>query len=507
MTTESITEQAVTSAEGRLQEAGSRFLTFMEALPPGVTLTDLLLASDFVGYERVGGRYNSMRDLRPNERTYEVRRSRIYRRRNPLADRAIGLWTEACYETPWTYTATDKSFQPLIDGLTSAKANKRVFSWSARKRLSNALLTDGELPFVFFVGNDSVKVRTRDPLEFLDPVTNPDDQDEIWYWPRQWYGSDGVRHLWLYRDWDFVDDDGRPRTEPIPQADRQRLSAFVGLGDVELRPRDNEYACVLAINSEGLRGYPLMTSGLDWLKRHQDFLIDRASLTAERAKYATKVSVDGTQKHVDAIRSTLERPDPADIRDGLRPPAAQTWVANRGVDMELVQAVADGQSAREDERALRMMATMPSGVPPHLMGDVGEGNLATAAATEKPLRSMLKSYQGLLMEHDQEILSHVGQWLRYTGDTSADIDAPDILGQSLLELAQLVSSVAGTFPAVKRSEEVLSYLLTEMGLNNVDDIIDEIRDYLQDDVDAQEVVGKAIEALREARARMERTDG
>lgn len=500
MTTETITEQAASGRDEHLEEAGRQFYALMESLSvTGHTLTDLLLASDFVGYEAIGGRYNDMRDLRPVERTKVVRTSRIYRRRNPLVDRAIGIWTDMCFSSPWSYTASDTSFQTLIDGVMADRKNRRTFSWEASRRLSSTLLVDGEVPFVFFVGDGVVRARTMDTLEFLDPVCNPEDREEVWYWPRQWVGSDGRRHLWLYRDWDYVDESGKPRNDPLPEADRQRLQGQGTGDDVDLSPREGEYATLLTYNTEGQRGYPLMASGLDWVRAHQEFLRDRSALTAERAKYATKVSVDGTRAQVAAIRSTLERPDPTQPSDGMRPPRGGAWVANRSVDMELVQAVNDGQSARQDERSLRMMATMPSGIPPHLYGDVGEGNLATASATEKPLKDMLGSYQGTWMEFRQDLFDHVAMWMGYSGDTSVDIDAPKILGQSMLELAQVIGAVAGTFPAIKRSEELLSYVLTEIGINNVDDVVAIIAPFLEPDLDAEQQVEQAMEALREAR--------
>lgn len=503
MTTETL--QETPPADQRLMEAGRQFQAMMEALAvTGHTLTDLILASDTVGYETAGGRYTDMRDLQPVERTKQVRMSRIYRRRNPLVDRAVGLWTEMCFSAPWSYQANDEAFQDVIEGVRGDPKNRRTYSWSSQRRLSNALLVDGEVAFLYFVGSGRVRVRAIDPLEFLDPITNPEDRDEVWYWPRQWVGSDGKRHLWLYRDWDFVDDGGRPRNDAIPQAALQRLEALGSGGDIDLKPREGEWATLLAINTEGQRGYPLMASGLDWVRAHQEFLRDRAALTAERAKYATKVSVDGPASKVQAVASSLARPDVGSPEDGLRPPRAGTWVANRGMDMDLVQAVNDGQSARQDERALRMMATMPSGIPPHLFGDVGEGNLATASATEGPLRDMLTSYQGVWSEHLQDEFDHFARWLGYGGETAVDIDSPEILGRSLIDLAQVLASVAGVFPAVRRSEELLAMVLTEMGINNVDDVVAVLAPFMEpEDPAAADAVDQALEALREARERRE----
>ncbi|MCK9495244.1 MAG: hypothetical protein M0R75_07075, partial [Dehalococcoidia bacterium] len=240
-TTEQVQEQAEPTHEQRMAEAGAQFTALLEALPAGVTFSDLILASDLIGYERVGGRYNEQRDLRPVERTLNLRKSRIYTRWNPLVDRAVGLWTEMAFEEPWTFTAKDPAFQKVIDEFQTFKRNRSVLSWIAAQGLSRDLLTDGEIPFVYFVGDDGVQVRAMDPIEFLDPVTNPNDKAEVWYWPRSWVGSDGKRHLWLYRDWNAVSDDGTPINQPVPEADRQRLQVSGAMAEVELTARPNEY--------------------------------------------------------------------------------------------------------------------------------------------------------------------------------------------------------------------------------------------------------------------------
>lgn len=501
MTTDAVeATQAEPTRDERLEEAGRTFLGLMEGLAgTGITLTDLLLGADMVGYERAGEHNNDFRDLMPLERTLAVRRSRAYFQKNPLVDRAVTFWTDTAFAEPWSFTAMDPNFQDAIDSLLTARHNRRVFNREGFKRLSNRMLVDGEVPFVFYTRDPGrIHVRALDPLEFIDPVTNPEDKDEIWYWPRVWADQEGRVHLWLYRDWNFTTDDGSPRTEPVPASIATALRAR-GAQDTSLEPRPDEWLAFPNINTLGVRGQPLFASALDWVKAHQDFMRDRSTLTAARARYASKVSVDGSAAKVAALASSLAVQEAP--RDGTRPLAGQAWVQNSGVDMNPVQAVNDGQSARQDERSLRMMATLPSGVPPHLMGDVGEGNLATAAATEKPLRDMLTSYQGVWMDFVEELFDHLARWTGYSGDASVDVDAPEILGQSLIELAQALSSAAGVFPVLRQSPDLLKRVLTELGINNVEDVVADL-EVLMDDGDVEAAVRQAQEALREVRARV-----
>lgn len=494
MTTEApVAEATAPTRDERLEEAGRTFLSILEGLTStGHTFSDLLLASDMVGYERAGEHNLDLRDLTPLERTATVRRSRVYFQRNPLVDRAITFWTDTAFSKPWTYTAFDEGFQAIVDGLMRANYNRRIFNREGMKRLSNRMLVDGEVPFVFYVADPSrIHVRAMDPLEFLDPITNPEDKDETWYWPRLWADQAGTQHLWLYRDWNFTDEAGNPRTEPIPESVATALRSR-GATVADLQPREGEYVAIPNINTLGVRGQPLFASALDWVRAHTQFMRDRSSLTAARAQYASTIKVKGGQSAVEGIAQSIARVQ--NPSDGTKPLAGQAWLQNDGVNRDLVTPPSDGQSARQDERALRMMATLPSGVPPHLMGDVGEGNLATAAATEKPLRDMLTSYQGVWMDFYEELFDHLARWSDWSGDSAVDVDAPEILPQSLIELAQALSAAATVFPALKQSPDLLKKVLTELGLNNVDQVVDELEGLLG--IDGDEGAEQVMEALR-----------
>lgn len=488
--------------EERLLEAGRTFMGVVEALDGlGLTFTDLLLSADMVGYERIGGSYSDMRDMQPPERTLTVRRSRIAWQREPLVDRAVKTVTELTFSRPWSFTAVDEGFQQILDEFLGAPRNHRVFSRQAAQRLSNALLVDGEVPVVFYTeAPERITARTMDPLQFLDPICNPEDKDEVWYWPRLWVDAENQRHLWLYRDWDFTTDDGEPRNDPLPPSARRALEALgVGMG-ATLDPRPGEYVAMVNINTLGLRGYPLFTSGLDWVRMHREFLRDRSALSAARAKFATRTTVSGGRERVKEVAALMANPDAMrPTTEGLRQSRAADLVHNQGVDFELVSPPMDGASARQDERSLRTMALLPSGLPPHWMGDLGEGNLATAAAVDKPVENMLVSYQGIWMDFYESMLRHIALWRGFTGDTTVDIDAPAIFGESLAELAQVITAITGAFPAVKHSREVLSLLLTELGLNNVEEVIAAIEEFMDEEPEAAAAVGAAMEALREAR--------
>lgn len=488
MTTEVIEERD--AREAALLEAGQQMVELGEALSAqGWTLGDVFLALDTDGYRRLGDAYGGGLDMPPPAREALIRRSRLYWQQEPTGSRPLKLWTEFAFGLPWTFTAQDAALQRIVDATLDAKANRRVFSRQGWQLSSTKLLVDGERWFAFFTGGTGVRVRTFEPLEIVHVISNPEDRDEPWYYVRRWVDAERKVHVWVYRDWDFVEErpDGsldysRPRSDPHPwlrTGDSPIAGTLVGAHDVQLDPQPDVALVALVINTIGERGYPLLTASLDWIREHREFMRDRSSLNKAAAQYALKVAVKGGEKHVEAIKTGVEASNPT-TSPATRGPRAGTWVQNAGVDLDSGPERSDGASASHDGRGLRLMALAATGVPEHIWGDVSTGNLATATALEPVLKRQWEAYQGLWMDFALEMIEHLAGWAGYAGDLTVDIDAPPIYERETAEFAQLLGAAVSAYPALRQSTELLSLVLVEMGLNNVDDVVSELEPLLQD---------------------------
>lgn len=490
---------ATEARELRIREAGEQFLALTESLgSDDLSLTDLLLAMDMRGWVAAGEAFGSHRDLTMPERRAYVHRSRVMAARRPLAQLQVGVYTTYCFETPWTVQARDPALQEVIDATFMAAANRRTYSLKGMQRSSNNLLIDGERFYLYFPDEAAgyTRVRHLDPLQIVAVLTNPEDDDEPWYYLRAWAGADGKQRAMVYRDWNFVDEDGQPRSDPHPWlSDSARLQGWgIPVGS-NLVPEDGVWATYLAINDQGMRGMPLLAASLDWIEAHEGFVRDRSTINGARAKIAAKVTVPGGQKNVDAVRAAFTASGAPGNADA---PAGQTAVFGKGMEYDMPTPPSDGGSAANDHRAIRLLALGASRTPEHLTGDLQTGNLATAQAASRPLEKMLSSYQGMWMDHRRDEVAHLALWHGFEGDLTVDIDGPAIVERSVLELLQGLQSAATVFPAIGQSSEVLALVLTELGLNNVEDVVAAIEPLLGEEPEPA-AVKEALRVMEEAR--------
>lgn len=455
----------------------------------GYTLHDLMMQLDNAGFERVGASQVSALDMQLPQREALVTRSRLYHQFEPLVDRPVALWTEYAFGRGWEITAGEDNteIQTVIDALFNARHNRRQFSRFGWQVNSNALLVDGERWFGYFLQDSEIRVRTFDPLEIKDVLSNPDDRDEIWYYRRTYVDYEGKTRTVFYRDWDY---DG---TELHPVMERRE---GVGWGEVDWEPQQNVYVSYLKINTLGTRGYPMMTSSLDWVREHREFMRDRVALSHARSQFAFKAKVKGGANQVNAIRSSFDAVDPT-----IPQQRAGMLIENEGLDIQQVTMDKDGASAVNDARMLRLMGALSSGVPDFLLGDTGNSNLATATATERPLETMFTSYQDTWVEYVRDMVFHAARWLGYSGDTTVVVDTPSILARNPAETARAIADLVRALPQIGAAPQVVQMLLTDLEVEDVEGAMDVITPLLGMPEVTDEDVNETVEAVREAFSR------
>lgn len=452
----------------------------------GLTMTDLLLSLDTKGFQRIGDTYGEFNDATEPERTALIRRSRLYDRFEPLPDRMNALWTQYTFSRPWQLQAEDEAFQPLMERYFGAAENYRQYSATGWQDASHALLVDGERWYAYFMGN-VVRARKLDPLEMADVLTNPDDRDEIWYYRRTFRDSQGTLKTRFYRDWNYQGNAPHPRMSP----DAPGAQAW---GETSFIPEPGVEVTYLAINTMGLRGFPLLTSAFDWIRAQREFMRDRSALSTARAQFAMKATVKGGAAQVGGLKSAFEQPD---VYDGGRTARASTFVSNPGVELAPMEAVNDGASAVHDGRSLRNMAALPSGLPDFLLGDTGSANLATATATQRPLDIQFSAYQQIWIEHIEQLGPHIARWSNFGGNARILVDPPSIIDKSPSETIRAFAELARSVPAVAAAPQVISMLLTDMGVDDVDGAMAVIEPLLGVPIDAgvEEALARVHESL------------
>ena len=253
----------------------------------------------------------------------------------------------------------------------------------------------------------------------------------------------------------------------------------------------------IAINSIGLRGLPMAVAGFDWSQAHRKFMEDRATITRALAAFAFKKKVKGGPAAVIAAKSPFATD--AKTLSNPAPQTGSTWIENEGVNLEQMRVDTGARNAEADGRMMRVLFAAATGIAEPFFGNADNSNLATAKTLLRPMELMFSAYQ--LVWHDwyRELFEHCIEWggVRTQGEeASIDIDAPPIVEQDIAVLGKTLVDTIGVYPELARVPEVLQYLLTVIGINNVEDIMQRVAQEPQPEpTEGGEALRQAMESV------------
>jgi len=428
----------------------------------GLTLADIELGLEDIGWIRVGTGGREQTDLQPWERKVLVQRSRVYYQRDPLVTQAVRLHTDYTFARPLTFKARDDAVGELIRALLDGPVNRKTIgSLAAQRRQSDRLLVDGERFLACFIGtsDEPVKVRGIDCVQVEEIVTNPEDAEDIWGYKRIWVTPAGKPRTDFYADWDADDD----------AVDGLRERAAKDQGG-ELQDPETVRVSQIAMNSIGQRGLPLCAAGLDWSQAHRKFMEDRATITRALAAFAFKKKVKGGPAAVAAMKAPFAT-DPRTLSN-LPPGAGSTWLENEGVDLQQMRIDTGARNAETDARMLKLLFAASTGIAEPFFGNADNSNLATAKTLLRPMELMFAAYQLTWLDWYQQLIQHCIDWAGLAAeDRFVDIDAPPIVEQDIAVLGKTMLDLLAVYPELANVPEVLQYVLTIVGVNNVDEIM------------------------------------
>lgn len=340
------------------------------------------------------------------DRVATINRSRLYRRRSPLAKQAAKLVQHYVLGQGVTLRPNDKRLvKRIVDEFWEDPVNRRTFTGhAAMTEFIDGLFTDGDQFLVLFPDEEAgtVQLGTIDAAMVQDIVTDPDNwRVPLWYKVARpkgeynfrkrgggGYTNKGDEVVW-YRDWRNDADDENPAPGGTPPSLQPGLVMHV------------------AINKRGKFGEPELAAAADWLKAHKQFMEDRATINRAAAAIAWRKKRKGgaadVRQAADAIRSSLVGTLQG-FEGNPTPAAGSTVVENEGSTMEWVKTDTGGPGVHEDERMLRMMVGSGVGVMNHYFGDEGNANLATATAMALPMQKMYEAWQKLLGDTIEDLV-------------------------------------------------------------------------------------------------------
>jgi len=405
----------------------------------------------------------------PAKRIDTVKLSRLYYFFDPLAAQVIRIWTDYAFgKTGMTWEVEEEPTKKALEDFWFSQDNQPIFGAKGQRRCSDKYLVDGEIFFAIFLGNESC-IRTIDPLEITEIITDPDDIEHPMYYKREWSDRQGKPHIDFYRS------HLNPKDKGTMDAAGKPVRMTEGAKD----------ALVYHLaRGTGQRGTGLLVPGLDILKYSKKFVAARVAMMLARTRWASKLTVEGGQTAVDAVKAAI---------DDKTPQAASTMVVNKAVKEEPIEPPQDAKNAYDDYRMLKLQFCSAVGIPEQYFGDIATGNLATAKTVELPMLKQFQSYQSVWSDVFQDIFELVFEYNKLAPDKwYVDKDFPAIAPEDAFAAAQAIVQITTAFPEFASSPDVQQQALLALGINDPAHVIDQLAKESKGDVNI-----KLAKALRE----------
>jgi len=440
------------------------FQTFDQLLREATTTVERELAIEDRGWIILGATGGVITQA---ERITNVQLSRIYSAKDPLGKQSIRLWTDYTFGPGMSWSVEEeKETKRVLEDFWYSRANQPIFGARGQRKCSDKSLVDGEIFYALFLGKEST-IRTIDPLEITEIITDPDDIEKPMYYKRSWSDTQGKVNEAYYRSWLNIKDTGAKDSN----------------GNDHKKTED-AIIYHLALNTIEQRGNPLLLPALDWIKQDRRFIASRVAMMLARTRFANKVSIEGGAAAVAAVKAAF---------DDKTPEAASTLVMNKAVNSEPIEPPQDAKNAYDDHRMLKLQVCSAVGIPEQYFGDIATGNLATAKTVELPMLKMFQSHQAVWSDAFQDMFELVFEYNDIPKDAwYVDKDFPAIAPDDVFQAAQAIVQIVTAFPDFQTSPDVQQQALMTIGINDPAQVIEELTKEAKGDVNV-----KLVKALRE----------
>jgi hypothetical protein len=385
-----------------------------------------------------------------DKRIESVKQSRLYRSWDPLANQAIRIWTDYTFGPgmSWEVEEESKQTKTVLDDFWYSRDNQPIFGSRGQRKCSQKLLTDGEIFFAIFLGKQST-IRTINPLEITEIITDPEDRETPRFYKREWTDQQSQAHVDYYRSYLNIKNES---TKDMYGANVQKTQ--------------DALIYHLAWNTIGQRGEPLLLPALDWIKQYRRFLAARVGMMLARTRFAWKTKIQGGTAAVAATKA---------VTQGKVPEAGADWVENQSADRQPIQTPQDARNAYDDARMLKLQVCAAVGIPEQYFGDIATGNLATAKTVELPMMKQFQSYQSVWGDTYQDIFELVLEYNKVPPDKwYVDKTFPTIAPEDVMTAAQAIVSIVSVFPEFATISDVQQQALITLGINDPSQVLDQL---------------------------------
>lgn len=376
-------------------------------------------------------------EMRRERRKRLAQRSRVALMEDPLAGAEAQLLGDFAFGKGISIpTARDPKVQQIIDeAWTDANNEEKLTGYAAQRKLSNELLTSGELFPTLYIGGGRVRVGRLD----ADLVTNivPDPEDRL----RPLYFVALVRSY----EWNYKED--RPKFEleklegskpkvlywrhwrNVEDAERERQEGDFSEGDggtMDKPPPEKTAKGVVyhvAINQTGeqLRGNPPWARSLRFFTAMNVLTEAHVTMAQAASSFIAKRAMKGTPRQITKAAASIltsvgelgasaidrageprvpgvGRPEPSTQRFVKRgtpgpPPPGSWWNDNESSSLEALNLQSGAGQMAQTAQIVRAPLAASSGFGQHYLGDASNANLASASTLELPATMHVGAWQ------------------------------------------------------------------------------------------------------------------
>ena len=405
--------------------------------------------------------------------------------------RGTQLWTDFGFGQAFSVSPVNDIANAIWDEFVTAQRNSPLLKIRKIQNLSNTMLIDGEIFFVFYWSTvtGETTIRRFKTEEITQIIYANNDPDVPLFYVRNEQDGDQSSVSVYYPDWQAPEDLINSYVLPAGaiRADQRgdTLDFTDGNGGgIISQPLTKAVVLHAAFEEINGRGWPVFNNGLPWARTYKGFLQDRATVSKAVASMVDEIiHTGGSRVQSDlmaSIASTLSQTMPYD--NNAPPTAGSTGIHNQGIELKRRPLTTGAGDAQDDGIQFIGQLVASDGVPAMWRGRTDAAqNRAVARELERPWLEQMQRYQTFWTDIFRDMVIIV---VRNANDSVTDYSS-DVFMQSPYaaypdEIAPAMSSLtsastAGAIdPNVARvSNEIFAGLmLTTYGVDNVDEIFE-----------------------------------
>jgi hypothetical protein len=324
---------------------------------------------------------------------------------NPLIRNAVNVQTNYVWGQGVNITARDPAINEVIQAHLDLRYNRR--SWTghlARLEAEVRQQLAGNQFLALFTRPDTgfVRVRAIDVAEIADILSNPDDDQEPWYYERVWTrGIDPAGAQPTEQQKAYYPDWLHPLRFSGERPEQLRGSPVMWDSPVYHLKTGNPM-------EHARYGLPEIYAALDWARAVKQDMEDYATIRRALTRFAWNLRRKGGPAAVAAAKARLNTTLGTDNIETNPPPATgSTFIASDGADLQPIRT-AGATLAPDEGRRLWLMVAAATGIPETMLsGDATVGNYATAKSLDRPTELEMRLRQSMWAGVISDLLGYV----------------------------------------------------------------------------------------------------